>query len=1352
MQTPPVLGGPGGENGGVTRDDARSMPRAMSGPRGAGAARLRWLLPVLLARAAAGQLAIEEIPPPRPAPPTQSWCITSLLGGPDDRRPDALGEAAIWHLDFEPGGDVWLATSNGLYRYDGYDWEQFDSTNGLPSDYVRCVRRASDGRLWVGTDRGAGVFDGEGFDPAGAIEGLAGPSVRRIVEDPDGTLWFCSDRWPVQTVSCGLARLRGGVWTRWSEADGLPSGYVSDCFLDSRGRRFALTRRGLAQLVGERWTRPLEDAGLAGADGYFWDMAESPAAGVLAATSEAVFVLDENGWRRSPKHLPGGLVPKLLASADGEILTCSRGPSVRFLRWEREGFAAATEPAPGVHPSVEFLTEAPDGSVWAAGVGMLLRWERGGGEWTAYPELPEPAFRDRRGRVWFAGPDEVLRAEGGRWERLVGAAAPLRLAASGEVWSATAGGLASWGDEGAKEHSLERIGLGPPLSFELDGEDRIWVLGSGGDGRQAVACLDGERWRRLPLPLEGPQERVAEWGPHAGDGVWCILEDASRDLYRLIHRDRQSAREVLLVPELNRIARPGFLADHRGRLWTYGRSGLWLRRLEGAAEWEQVELPGRRVDNLVELGDEIWCSYMGTTGGFNGVSRLRDGEWIHLPCTVDELVQSSGEDGALFFAARDELVLFLREQGGRPSRSRLPVEGPARSAVRGPGGELWIGLRETCLLFRPDGVPPRTRARLDRSSVLAGEAAFLFAEGVESFRPRSRPTAFRFALERDGRWSRFAALPEGGLELLGLPVGRHAIAVRAQDPGGDVDPTPVQLELEVRPVPLRSRPWFLPALAGLLGLGLALTLTSLLARRRLSLHARTLEETVERRTAELRLSEGKYRGLFEQSRDAILLVDLGERVVDANPAACRLLACQPGQLMGLPAAQLLADPDGFEALRSGLQASGSVRDFASRLITRDGRNPYVQITANLRRSQADVRLGYQILLRDVTEQRRLEERLLQTQKMEAVGRFAGGIAHDFNNLLLVIQGFGEILCGRLGPDSPLQARAEAILEAAGRAQALTRQIQTFSRGQIIEPRTIDLSQVVCGLEDLLRRAIGEHIELVIDSSPERALVLADPGQLEQVILNLVFNARDAMPEGGRLDLATGVLELDEEAARELSLSGPGRFVVLRVDDQGRGMDEDTRSRIFEPFFTTKAEGRGTGLGLTTVSGIANCAGGAVRVQSSPGRGTRLEVLLPRAEGSAEEAPGADRRPGIAGGSETLLVVDDEPRIRHLLRDLLQGWGYTVLLAGDGEEAFEVARRRLRDIHLVLTDIVMPRRDGRDLAARLRGLRPELPVLFMSGYDEGAESAEPGAEDGILRKPFSTEILKARVREALDRGA
>jgi len=1336
----------------VISGSARPWRRTGTGPRRAGALRPLWLAPILLAPIAAAQLAIEEIPAPRPAPRTQSWCITSLLGGPDDRRQDALGEAAIWYLDFEPEGAVWLATSNGLYRYDGYDWEQFDSTNGLPSDYVRCVRRASDGRLWVGTDRGAGVFDGERFDPAGTVEGLAGPSVRRIVEDPDGTLWFCSDRWPDRTASCGLARLREGVWTRWGEADGLPSDYVSDCFLDSRGRRFALTSRGLAELVGERWTRPLEDAGLAGSDGYFWDMVESPEAGVLTITDAAVFLLDESGWRRIPMRIAGKPVPKLAVTADGEILACSSGPSVRFLRWEGEGFAPASEAAPGVHPSVELLSGAPDGSVWAAGVGMLLRWERGGGEWTAYPGLPVPALRDGRDRIWFADRERALRVDGERWEGLDGAVGPLRLAASGDVWSASANGLARWRDQGGEEHSAGRIGLGPPLQHELDGEGRIWVLGLGDDGRQSLACLEGESWRRFPLPFEAQEERVASWSPHPSGGMWCVLEDRGRDHHRLVLRDLHGAHELLLAPELGRISRPGFLADRQGRLWTFGRSGLWQRRIEAGGSWRRVDLPGRHVNCLVESGEEIWCSYWGTTGGFNGVSRLRGDEWTHLPCTVGDRVPGRYEEGTLVFAIRDELVLFSREEGVRPSRLRLPEGGTARSVVRGPGRELWVGVEGTCLRYRPDGVPPRTRASLDRSSALSGEAPILTAEGVERFRPRSRPTAFRFAVERDGRWSRFTALPEGGLELLGLPVGRHALAVRAQDPGGDVDPTPVRLELEVRPVPLRSRPWFLPALAGLLGLGLALTLTSLLARRRLSLHARTLKETVERRTAELRLSEGKYRGLFEQSRDAILLVDLGERVVDANPAACRLLACQPGQLMGLPAAQLLADPDGFEALRSGLQASGSVRDFASRLITRDGRNPYVQITANLRRSQADVRLGYQILLRDVTEQRRLEERLLQTQKMEAVGRFAGGIAHDFNNLLLVIQGFGEILCGRLGPDSPLQARAEAILEAAGRAQALTRQIQTFSRGQIIEPRTIDLSQVVCGLEDLLRRAIGEHIELVIDCTSERALVLADPGQLEQVILNLVFNARDAMPEGGRLDLATGVLELDEEAARELSLSEPGRFVVLRVDDQGRGMDEDTRTRIFEPFFTTKAEGRGTGLGLTTVSGIANCAGGAVRVQSSPGRGTRLEVLLPRAEGSAEEAPGADLRPGVAGGSETLLVVDDEPRIRHLLRDLLQGWGYTVLLAGDGEEAFEVARGRLRDIHLVLTDIVMPRRDGRDLAARLRGLRPELPVLFMSGYDEGAESAEPGAEDGFLRKPFSTEILKARVREALDRGA
>jgi signal transduction histidine kinase/ActR/RegA family two-component response regulator len=397
------------------------------------------------------------------------------------------------------------------------------------------------------------------------------------------------------------------------------------------------------------------------------------------------------------------------------------------------------------------------------------------------------------------------------------------------------------------------------------------------------------------------------------------------------------------------------------------------------------------------------------------------------------------------------------------------------------------------------------------------------------------------------------------------------------------------------------------------------------------------------------------------------------------------------------------------------------------------------------------------LERDVAERTReletAQQRLAQSQKLEAIGRLAGGIAHDFNNLLTVIAGRSAVLIDQLGPEDGRGRHAALIHQSAERAAALTRQLLAFGRRQILQPTTLDLNAVAGQLEPLLRRLIGENIDLRVSLDPALGPVRADASQIEQVIMNLVVNARDAMPGGGQLTLTTADTELDEAYARRTLGVVAGPHVLLSVTDTGTGMDADTRARIFEPFFTTKEPGLGTGLGLATVYGIVKQSGGHISVYSEPGRGTTFKVFLPRVAAEPAAVPVPARNEAPAGGHETILLVEDEPEVRALAREILERLGYAVLAAGHPGEVAALLSGRRAPIDLLLTDVVMPHMSGRELAdIVLRGY-PEMRVLYMSGYTDDAivhhGVLDPGT--AFLPKPFSARTLAAKVREVLDAG-
>jgi two-component system cell cycle sensor histidine kinase/response regulator CckA len=507
---------------------------------------------------------------------------------------------------------------------------------------------------------------------------------------------------------------------------------------------------------------------------------------------------------------------------------------------------------------------------------------------------------------------------------------------------------------------------------------------------------------------------------------------------------------------------------------------------------------------------------------------------------------------------------------------------------------------------------------------------------------------------------------------------------------------------------------------------------------------------IERKRAEtaLRESEARLRVLVEQLPAVLWTTDKELRFTSSLGAGLARLGLKPNEVVGMSLF------DYFETSDQGfLPITAHRRAIAGEPVTFHvewSGGSYACHAEPLRGADGEP-VGAICMALDVTDRKQLEAQLRQAQKMEAVGRLAGGIAHDFNNLLMVIQGYTELLLNSMGESDPLRRNAEQIHQAAERAASLTHQLLAFSRKQVLAPKVLNINSVVADMEKMLRRLIGEDIELITMMPSGLWQVKADRSQIEQVILNLAVNARDAMPRGGKLTIETGNVELDNQYSHQHAVVTPGHYLMLAVTDTGVGMDPETQAHVFEPFFTTKEKGRGTGLGLATVYGVVKQSGGYVWVYSEPGQGTTFKVYLPRVEEAV--GPHERRREAAAPrrGSETILLVEDEKGVRELAREYLEHIGYTVLAAQSSTEALEIVQSHSGQIHLMLTDVVMPGASGRELADQVAQLRPKMKVLFMSGYTDRAivHHGILAPDTILLQKPFTLNTLACKLREILD---
>ena len=517
---------------------------------------------------------------------------------------------------------------------------------------------------------------------------------------------------------------------------------------------------------------------------------------------------------------------------------------------------------------------------------------------------------------------------------------------------------------------------------------------------------------------------------------------------------------------------------------------------------------------------------------------------------------------------------------------------------------------------------------------------------------------------------------------------------------------------------------------------------------------KTMRFAVEReaRKHDLQRAEQRSQELFENAKDIIFTLDLDGNFTSINNSAVEVMGWSKAEALGINLKTLVA-PEHLSLCRQMMQRilnDEPLQQFEINLVRKDGQKVLLEVSARLIQSEGKKK-GVQGIARDVTERRRLESVVRQSQKLEAIGRLSGGVAHDFNNLLCVISGHTELLSERLTADHPSARNVAQIKKAVNSASTLVRQLLAFSRKQVFYPQTLDLNKVVVETEKLLSRLIGEHIQFSYKLHGELWPVRVDPVQIEQIIVNLALNARDAMPHGGKLSILTENVELGDQSGPHRPNLPAGNYVLLVVADDGHGIDEYAQNRIFEPFYSTKELGKGTGLGLATVYGIVRQSGGAITVDSQPHQGTTFKIYFPRVDQEGAKAPGDPRPANDFSGTETILLVENAEPLRALAKEFLKGSGYAVLEAENGKEAIRIANAFGGPIDLLLTDVIMPEMGGKKLAEQLKSVRPTTKVLFMSGYsdDSIAQSGIRVLEMVFLEKPFTREVLLRKVRRILD---
>ena len=856
-----------------------------------------------------------------PIEPTgQPWRIVSFIEDAGLKGCNVLNLAFSTHsgTNGEVMDRIWVATSDGLREYDGYHWRRHGTAQGLPSDFVRSVLVTRSGELWVGTDRGAGVYRDGVFYTHGSETNLAGLGVRRMVEDPDGTVWFCSDPWPNATQRGGVTSYQRGKWQTYQAKDGLPSEYVINYFRDSAGYRWAVTKKGLAELKGRTWekvlTPPLDDPQFTA--GSF---AHLPGVGTVFSAGLRMFVREASTWVEidNARHHTFGIC----STRDGRLfgaLNVKAGRK-RIGEWTTNGWNEVSHEFEAPYGYTEDIQEAPDGNLWVVGFETLICWRRNS-QWREFSGVSQPRFVDKSGGVWF-GPRHAsainaaptARFLNGRWEAIESLPEELALDSHGAVWGSTSNAVTRWFENQELRFGESDTGLRSVFEGKGDRGGTFWLMGLDPAGDPAVAWFENAHWstRKVPELRAEHHDAICHEASH---GIWFLVKSLTNATAAAIHVT-QDRTDAVPIP-LTRLSefRSGLWAGRPDtELWLYGDSGLFRRPSE-AGEWEAVKgTENRSVMGLMSRGEEVWVGWGGARGALGGLTRLFPENEQQSFAVQKILSMSLAHDNTLLIGCADRFAFVADTPKAAPIEVRLPNQLSVDSVVKDPNTGFWVGNATSTLLFVPDQMPPETEILNTDTEVLAGKELTIRARGVERFRPYNDHSNLGFSFKLDDEpWGVFELSPTRVIQTKALGLGRHTIQVRARDQGGDVDATAAEFTFTIHPLPIQNRPWFPWAVLGTITLLVVLALMALRARIEISHHARVLETKVAERTAALeadaierqkvqealRVSEARLKSTMDQLLEGCQIISFDWRYIYLNRVAAKHARREPADLLG----------------------------------------------------------------------------------------------------------------------------------------------------------------------------------------------------------------------------------------------------------------------------------------------------------------------------------------------------------------------------------------------------------------------------------------------------------------------
>lgn len=1251
------------------------------------------------------------------------------------QRAQGLPQNTIMSLAQTSNGYLWIATQDGLVRFDGVRFAVFDTRNtaALAANDIHSLLRDRHDRLWIGTAGGGlAVLENGRFRAIGTAQGLPSNVVSALHEDSAGAIW-------IGMRGGGVSRLAGDRLDTYTVVHGLASNDVTAIAQDHDGRIWVGTHAGLSTIdAGGNVTRA-RPPGLPSAD--IRALCQARDGSLWISTTRGVARLDDGDVDvyTTANGLSNNFARAILEDAGGTIWIATSGGGVTRVA---QGRMSSFQTRDGLSDDdVNSLLEDDEGNLWiGTNSGGLNRLKNpqvltyGTPEGLSH-EVALGITEDRHGGLWVAtygGGLNLLR--NGRWSRF-----------------STADGLSS----------------DIVLSLAASREGGVWV----GTRRGVDRILGG---------------RIQAYGPAHGlaaEPVLSLLEDSQGALWigtRAGLRHLRNGRVTLYgaADGLRSSVITAILQRRDGAIWV-GTDGGGLSRFDGTRFHPYTTKNGFPNDVVWTMTEDAdGALWIGTNGG--GLVRLANGRFSSYTTREglldDAIYRVLDDESGNLWMSSSRGIFRLRRRDLEPldagqlsqipiaaydeadgMRSREANGGIQPAGWRSRDGRLWFPTIRGVVLIEPHRVvqrsrPPRVlledilvdQRRVDASVPLrlaAGTRTLELNYTAPGFQAPHR-TAFRYRLDGyDAEW--VDAGTRRTAYYTNLPPGEYVFRVIAGSAGLWND-TEATVSFRIAPRFHQTAAFYVLCGFAVLLVGLALHRARVSGLRLRERELVGLSEERQRALEALETSEQRYRTLVDNVFEGVYLTSPDGRFLLTNRAFRDLLGYTEGQLAAVRADDLYASAGDRARLLSQLRDAGEVREAECVLRTRDGRLVTVLESARAVRDDAGRMMHIEGTLFDITARKVLEDQNRQLQKMEVVGRLAGGVAHDFNNLLTPILGYCDVLTGALPDAHQALEDVEEIRRAAESAASLTRQLLTFSRQEVVEPAVVQINEIARRMHNMLRRLIGEHLDLQLQLDERVGWIRADAGQIEQVLLNLAVNARDAMPDGGTLTVGTAEVETGTEGSPDLPA---GRYVVLSVSDTGIGIAPDVQARMFQPFFTTKRHG--TGLGLSTVSDIVAHSGGRVTVDSAPGRGSTFRAYFPRVERPLEQV--AAPTSGPRRGTETILLAEDNDGLRELARKVLHGHGYTVLAAMNAAEARSLAAAQTRRLHLLLTDVVMPGGSGPKLAAELLEGRPDLKVLYMTGYLDADVAALGGAQArlNVIQKPFRPATLLARVRETLD---